>query len=82
VAAADPLNLVGIVVPGERVAAVPGKEVRYRNGSLILNNGQEGNGSALFDAKILPIRSARRPFEPPLPPAIPAELNPPATTLF
>ena len=34
VAAADPLNLVGIVVPGERIAAVPGKEVRYRNGSL------------------------------------------------
>ncbi len=35
VAAADPLNLVGIVVPGERVAAVPGKEVRYRNGALV-----------------------------------------------
>ena len=34
VAAADPLNLVGIVIPGERVAAVPGKQVRYRNGSL------------------------------------------------
>ena len=32
VAGADPMNLVGIVVPGERVAAVPGKEVRYRNG--------------------------------------------------
>jgi ATP-dependent helicase Lhr and Lhr-like helicase len=34
VAAADPLNLAGIVVSGERVPAVPGKEVRYRNGSL------------------------------------------------
>ena len=34
VAAADPLNLAGIIVPGERVAAVPGRAVRYRNGSL------------------------------------------------
>jgi len=32
VAAADPLNLVGIVVPGERVAAVPGKTVAFVNG--------------------------------------------------
>jgi ATP-dependent helicase Lhr and Lhr-like helicase len=32
VAAADPLNLVGIVVPGERVAAVAGKFVTFRNG--------------------------------------------------
>jgi ATP-dependent Lhr-like helicase len=27
IAAADPLNLVGIIIPGERVAAVPGKSV-------------------------------------------------------
>ncbi len=33
VAAADPLNLVGIVVPGERVAAVPGKTVAFVNGA-------------------------------------------------
>jgi ATP-dependent helicase Lhr and Lhr-like helicase len=32
VAAADPLNLVGIVVPGERVSAVPGKTVAFVNG--------------------------------------------------
>ena len=32
VAAADPMNLVGIVVPGERVAAVPGKTVAFVNG--------------------------------------------------
>jgi ATP-dependent Lhr-like helicase len=36
VAGADPMNLVGIVVPGERVAAVPGKEVRYRNGVVVI----------------------------------------------
>jgi ATP-dependent Lhr-like helicase len=32
VAAADPLNLVGIVVPGERTAAIPGREVAFTNG--------------------------------------------------
>jgi ATP-dependent helicase Lhr and Lhr-like helicase len=32
VAAGDPMNLVGIVVPGERVAAVPGKSVAFVNG--------------------------------------------------
>jgi ATP-dependent Lhr-like helicase len=32
VAAADPINLAGIVVPGERIPAVPGKQVLYRNG--------------------------------------------------
>ncbi len=33
VAAADPLNLIGILVPGERVAAIPGREVRFVNGA-------------------------------------------------
>ena len=32
VAAADPMNLVGIVVPGDRVAAVPGRTVTFVNG--------------------------------------------------
>jgi len=35
VAAADPLNLVGILVPGERVAAVPGREVPFQNGVVV-----------------------------------------------
>ena len=34
VAAADPLNLVGIVLPGERVSSIPGRQLRYRNGRL------------------------------------------------
>ncbi len=34
VAAADPINLAGIVIPGDRIAAVPGKQVLYRNGVL------------------------------------------------
>ena len=35
VAAADPMNLVGIVIPGERVASLPGKSVRFRNGQVV-----------------------------------------------
>ena len=32
IAAADPLNLVGIVVPGERIPAISGKNVTFRDG--------------------------------------------------
>jgi ATP-dependent helicase Lhr and Lhr-like helicase len=32
VSAADPLNLVGIIVPGERVPAISGRSVTYRDG--------------------------------------------------
>jgi len=35
VSAADPLNLVGIIVPGERVAANSGKVVAFRNGVAV-----------------------------------------------
>jgi ATP-dependent Lhr-like helicase len=43
VAAADPMNLAGIVVPGERVASVPGKSVQFRNGLVI---GEEADAGA------------------------------------
>ncbi len=33
--AADPLNLVGILVPGERVPAISGKVVSYRDGVAV-----------------------------------------------
>src|SRR6202044_1132618 len=33
--AADPLNLVGILVPGERVPAISGNSVSYRDGSAV-----------------------------------------------
>jgi ATP-dependent Lhr-like helicase len=36
--AADPLNLVGILVPGERVAAISGNSVTYREGVAALHN--------------------------------------------
>jgi ATP-dependent Lhr-like helicase len=32
ISAADPLNLVGILLPGERVSAVSGKTVTFRDG--------------------------------------------------
>ena len=35
VSAADPLNLVGIVVPGERVPAISGRTVSYRDGVAV-----------------------------------------------
>jgi ATP-dependent Lhr-like helicase len=39
VAAADPMNLAGIVIPGDRAPAVPGKQVFYRNGNLQTEDG-------------------------------------------
>ena len=35
VAAADPMNLAGIVVPGTRIPAVPGRFLRFRNGAVV-----------------------------------------------
>ena len=34
IAAADPMNLVGIVVPGDRPIAIPGRTVKFENGQL------------------------------------------------
>ncbi|MGO8796916.1 MAG: DEAD/DEAH box helicase [Candidatus Sulfotelmatobacter sp.] len=34
--AADPLNLIGILVPGERVAAISGNSVTYRDGVAVV----------------------------------------------
>ena len=41
VAAADPLNLSGIVVPGARVPAVPGRFVIFLNGAVVEDNPAE-----------------------------------------
>jgi ATP-dependent Lhr-like helicase len=35
ISAADPLNLAGIVVPGDRVPAISGHSVTFRDGSLL-----------------------------------------------
>ena len=37
ISAADPLNLAGIVVPGERVPAISGRHVSFRDGALVEN---------------------------------------------
>ena len=39
--AADPLNLVGILVPGERVPAISGKTVMFRDGAAV--QGEENH---------------------------------------
>ncbi|MGO9087935.1 MAG: DEAD/DEAH box helicase [Candidatus Sulfotelmatobacter sp.] len=44
--AADPLNLVGILVPGERVPAISGKTVSYRDGVATRAIEQVGPGEA------------------------------------
>jgi ATP-dependent Lhr-like helicase len=41
VAAADPMNLAGIVIPGERVAAVPGRSLTYCDGQIAGNQGDD-----------------------------------------
>ena len=40
VAAADPMNLAGIVLPGERVSAIPGRTVQYCNGAVVQAEGE------------------------------------------
>jgi ATP-dependent helicase Lhr and Lhr-like helicase len=32
ISAADPLNLIGIIVPGDRVPAISGRTLTYRDG--------------------------------------------------
>jgi ATP-dependent helicase Lhr and Lhr-like helicase len=58
VSAADPLNFVGILVPGERVAAVSGRNIAFRNGvavdqeeqAVLLKGCAAGTGRDAFDA--------------------------------
>ena len=40
VSATDPLNLVGFIVPGERIAAISGKHVTFRDGVAMENENQ------------------------------------------
>ena len=41
IAAADPLNLTGILVPGERVAAIPGRTVLFQRGAAVDSSAPE-----------------------------------------
>jgi ATP-dependent Lhr-like helicase len=78
VAAADPLNLAGIVVPGERVPSVPGRGVRYRNGSLLAEAGDVAEGSLPTGLDSPP----KRRFLPLIPRTLPVEPAPQSPTLF
>ena len=50
--AADPLNLVGILVPGEKIPAISGKTVTYRDGIAVVaeNSGLETPAAASLSA--------------------------------
>jgi len=54
ISAADPLNLIGIVVPGERVPANSGKVVAFRDGVAV-----EPDERAIGRANVLPMPLAR-----------------------
>jgi ATP-dependent Lhr-like helicase len=54
VSAADPMNLAGIVIPGDRIPAVPGKQVLYRNGSLHSEPEPDTRSSEKIPAITLP----------------------------
>ena len=47
ISAADPLNLVGILVPGERVPAISGKIVTFRDGVAELHPAREDHSAAV-----------------------------------
>jgi ATP-dependent Lhr-like helicase len=66
VAAADPMNLAGIVIPGDRVSAVPGKQVLYRNGSL----HSEQEPDTISSEKIPAITIPPSPLSTAAPPAL------------
>jgi ATP-dependent Lhr-like helicase len=56
--AADPLNLVGIIVPGERVAAVAGRTVTLRDGVSV---APMMSSSATAPAPAVPVTAAPVP---------------------
>jgi ATP-dependent Lhr-like helicase len=68
VSAADPMNLAGIVIPGDRIPAVPGKQLLYRNGTLYSESEPDSTPS-----EKLPVA---------LPPMLPSASPPPAPRLF
>ena len=75
--------LVSLVVPGERVPAVPGREVRYRNGSLLIENTE--NAEISTPAATIPSPTAatkKHRFPLSIASTLPAKSAPSAPTLF
>jgi ATP-dependent Lhr-like helicase len=60
VAGADPMNLVGVVVPGDRVPAVPGRQVLYRNGRV----HDESASTPAINSTVTPPLAAALPERP------------------
>ena len=44
--ASDPLNLVGIIVPGEKVPAISGRYVRFRDGAAVSEEETESRAAS------------------------------------
>jgi ATP-dependent Lhr-like helicase len=63
VAAADPINLAGIVIPGDRIPAVPGRQVLYRNGIVLTES------KGVPEADIIPTESIPTQLPPAMLPA-------------
>ncbi|HEY0161146.1 MAG TPA: helicase-related protein [Edaphobacter sp.] len=57
VAAADPLNLAGIILPGDRIPAIPGRQVAYRNGKLCEDESQDQE--AMPNETAIPLAAAQ-----------------------
>jgi ATP-dependent Lhr-like helicase len=76
VAAADPMNLAGIVVPGERIPSVPGKSLQFRNGVVCLEESAEANPVRIAATRRGTPRYQQEPIIPPPTP------EPPALRLF
>jgi len=54
--AADPMNLVGIVIPGERKSAIPGRCVTYPAANV--ESGKETEATAPISPEVLPFSPA------------------------
>ncbi len=61
IAAADPANLVGIVVPGDRPAAMAGRTVRFLDGHFQPESGSATTGSATTGSAATTIPAALDP---------------------
>ena len=72
----DPLNLAGIIAPGDRVTATLGNHVVLRDGVPVTGDSESGDAGA-SDGAIKARRDARRSWKPAVPMARPATDLPP-----
>ena len=54
IAAADPVNLAGIMVPGDRVPATPGRQVHLRNGTVVADPAMPPEAISEISLPVLP----------------------------